>query len=1072
MSEAGRKGSAAVLRPLARAIAAALLTCALVRQARPSTCGSLAVAESLLAAHRYAQAESVLALIPATNSESRGPECTDPSVLRAEARSFAPGPCDPGWIARCHELELHASDSAAPASERGRRWIAASQVLFRVGMLREAMADADSGLALLDRARGGSPRLEAMGRLAWAQANVEDAPLAAARMAHQADSLLRAAGGSGKVERPRALRILAHALIGADSIAASARAMTLGDSLLHSLPPDDPERGPHATIRGILAILAPNGEPPITTRRLAYDWCRVHLGATDDRTVLAAALFAQFLIGEASIHRSVDLLSEERDSLVARGLTHWAWASEIDLALARVYVQIGRFEAAERLDREAIAIDSTWHGPYDSEVRLGYMDLANTQLGRFLYRDAETSLRHAAAIGSWQDASARATILWDLAAALAGQGRTAEALADADSNLSLTEQEFGPQGPFVADSRSLQAACAAFDGNLRLADSLFDRERGGKADELQLLGADGADSETLARYDLWRGRLHDSAGRALACARASQSFVLESAPWLDDLDALALETQFGDALDIVLSAASRGSGHDPAVAADAWTAAVGARGMLLEQELRRARIARGSGTAGLADSAQAWHRELAEATLRAALSGDFGSGMAQRDSLRSLIRRAAAVTGGDAPPFEPSLTPSQASEHLPRGSRLVSYVRFDQVDWLAARFPVDPLRTPWYVAFVLADPDTTPRCVSLGPAGPIDEAVARWRQAVGAGDATARLRWGERLRRAIWDPLAFSLRGARKIMLVPDGSLNEVSFAALPAGPREFLADRPTVLHRLVRESDVLRPRPQEPGPLSALLVGDPDFDAPNEAEQLASADRSLPAWSASFGGKAGRLPATADEIQRVREALESGGAPGPRLRTLEGRAATEGAVKRLAVGCRVVHIATHGFYLDPAHGEGVAGEGNKMRSDALSYCGILLAGANNSRLARTEGHEDGWLTGEELSGMPLQNADWLVLSGCGSGLGPVAGHEGVFGLPRAARAAGVRTTIVSLWAVNDEATSAWMNALYRGRFVLGLSTDEAVWQASRSVLARLRALGRDPDPRDWAGFVAIGDWR
>lgn len=82
----------------------------------------------------------------------------------------------------------------------------------------------------------------------------------------------------------------------------------------------------------------------------------------------------------------------------------------------------------------------------------------------------------------------------------------------------------------------------------------------------------------------------------------------------------------------------------------------------------------------------------------------------------------------------------------------------------------------------------------------------------------------------------------------------------------------------------------------------------------------------------------------------------------------------------------------------------------------------------------------------------------------------GVFGLPRAGRRAGVRTLIMSLAPVDDDASSLWMRSLYDARFVRGEETAFAVRTASRRVIEWLRRHGRAPEPRLWGAFVALGE--
>ena len=121
---------------------------------------------------------------------------------------------------------------------------------------------------------------------------------------------------------------------------------------------------------------------------------------------------------------------------------------------------------------------------------------------------------------------------------------------------------------------------------------------------------------------------------------------------------------------------------------------------------------------------------------------------------------------------------------------------------------------------------------------------------------------------------------------------------------------------------------------------------------------------------------------------------------------------------------------------------------------------------------ENGILTAEEVASLNLQGTEWAVLSACDTGLGEIRAGEGVFGLRRAFQIAGVRTIIMSLWSVEDQSARAWMRSLYDGRWRKGLSTADAVQQASLRLLQERRAHGQSTHPFYWAAFVAAGDWR
>ena len=199
----------------------------------------------------------------------------------------------------------------------------------------------------------------------------------------------------------------------------------------------------------------------------------------------------------------------------------------------------------------------------------------------------------------------------------------------------------------------------------------------------------------------------------------------------------------------------------------------------------------------------------------------------------------------------------------------------------------------------------------------------------------------------------------------------------------------------------------------------------------------------------------------------------------LTGAGASESAFKAKAAGRRVLHLATHGFFLsdrctsamDATHAALVTVSQKTTRENPLLLSGLILAGANRRSIAAPD-QEDGVLTAEEVAAMDLAGVEWAVLSGCDTGVGEIRAGEGVFGLRRAFHIAGVKTVIMSLWPVEDHATRQWMATLYEHRLVNQASTADAMREASLTALRQRRSRGLSTHPFHWAAFVAAGDWR
>src|SRR5690606_24930 len=103
---------------------------------------------------------------------------------------------------------------------------------------------------------------------------------------------------------------------------------------------------------------------------------------------------------------------------------------------------------------------------------------------------------------------------------------------------------------------------------------------------------------------------------------------------------------------------------------------------------------------------------------------------------------------------------------------------------------------------------------------------------------------------------------------------------------------------------------------------------------------------------------------------------------------------------------------------------------------GLLLSGAGSWLAGEAEHSEDGILTAYEVIQLQLKNTGLVVLSACETGLGEIQHGEGVYGLQRAFMLAGAQNVVMSLWKVDDQATSQLMTFLYQ-QLTAGLPLSE-----------------------------------
>ncbi|MFN7977516.1 MAG: CHAT domain-containing tetratricopeptide repeat protein [Vicinamibacterales bacterium] len=721
-------------------------------------------------------------------------------------------------------------------------------------------------------------------------------------------------------------------------------------------------------------------------------------------------------------------------------------------ALGDLSIRTGDFAAARRHLLRAERLFSSTMGADSFRVvhvllRLGEAELAMGHPGDALahYDQALRASRTQAAGGTTaQDA------LLGRAEALLGTGR------DDEAGTALTEVDrlSGDTGPTRARLRQLQAQLALT--RRHWADALA-HGQAALADYRAIDGRDSADAlvplaQTAAAYDAL-GRRDEALDTALEVEHTRQQVQRIVAAGLPERSAVAMKVQRPLTLALLVKRATA----EPAVAARVWSTILAGHALVLDAVAERARLSRTVDDSALRAQATALAERRA-ALARAVVRGRAAQAVeAYEQQLRGLRERAEAAElelAALSAPFRASRADAQAgfdevARRLPAGAALVAFVRTDDR----------------YAAFITRGRAAV--AVDLGPAAVVDRRVRAWRAGItremnaggrSAAANEARMRAaGRSLRVAVWDPLVAATTGAERIFIVPDGSLSTVNFAALPTDAGGYLVDSGPLLHVLTTERDLLTAPADETG-RGLLAVGGAAFDA--SSTPTAARFRGVDDCDALTRARFEALPGSALEVRGVMAAWRTSGLGAGQ--TLTGTAATKEAVTAQSAGRRVLHFATHGFFVPQA----CERDGAEALSPLLR-AGLALAGANDPRA-----RERGILTAAEIAGLDLDGTSWAVLSGCDTGTGDVQVGEGVLGLRRAFLTAGVRSVVASLWPVGDEDTRPWMVSLYDAHFVRHRDTAEAVRDASRARLRARRAAGLSTHPFYWAGFVAVGDWR
>ena len=662
----------------------------------------------------------------------------------------------------------------------------------------------------------------------------------------------------------------------------------------------------------------------------------------------------------------------------------------------------------------------------------------------------------------------------------------AEAKALFRRGLENMTRGLGPEHPNVAEALVGLAVATGATGDSARAKQDFER-----ALEIQrsVLGESHPEvGVTLSRYARFLSEAGDTAGALDAALRADAIFrehLRLTCRSLPERRALGFAASRTPGRDLALGIIARAPRQSPDILRRAWDAVLRSRAMILDEMAARSRLV--GDLARRARTLQEARDRLANLLVRGASDDTPEHYRSVVDRARDQAEEAERSLAGVSATFRSDRARGEiawedVASSLPRRSALVAYAAYGE----------PPRRA--YVAFCLLSGDATPQVIPIGRAVEVDALVTRWREEVvraprAGSDAEAETRcsrYGSALRQRVWDPVVPRLVGQDRVFIVPDGNLNLISWAALPAPSGGYLIESGPLIHLLSTERDLVRSDADRPARKGLLAFGAPSFDAaafPLRPEGKrpagASATRGVTLDCAEFAKvRFDSIPQSEAEVRDIASFWKRGEAS-----VRVGVEADESSFKRLCTGVRVIHLATHGFFLTGPcvprdEGErGIGGlalasrEAPPEDEDVLSLSGLAFAGANRRGLAASES-DDGILMADEVPSLDLSGVDWAVLSGCDTGLGEIRNGEGVFGLRRAFQIAGVSTVIMSLWPVGDAAARAWMEALYRNHLRRGLETAESVRAAYLDVLRERRAQRRSTHPFYWAAFVAAGDWK
>ncbi|MGD8628345.1 MAG: CHAT domain-containing protein, partial [bacterium] len=763
------------------------------------------------------------------------------------------------------------------------------------------------------------------------------------------------------------------------------------------------------------------------------------------------------------------------------------------LTLAYLYDDQMRYADAEPLYRRALGILEGALGPDHNDLVLPLNGLAGGYDRRGMYEEAEALYRRAldievAAFGPDHPDVADAMV--SLAGNLVQQERFSPAESLYEEAIGTLEDVLGPENEKLSGALSGLADLKFRQYDYAAAESLYGRTlRNNIAD----LGPEHPEvAWTLEQLtDVYRAQNRfdqalEVAGRA---ARMRLHNFTYNAPVLAESDAMKYARHLRSSVDNYLTCYLESGRTDAGTLLEVADVVFSSKGQVSDVVFERQRSLieeTDSASLDLAKNLRYAKFRLSELFVEGpgedaeAYRTEVDSlGFVARELETELSRQSASYRKNEA---GRNISTGGIASLLPENAVLVEFVNYRHRELVPER------EVPRYIAIVLGR-EARPAIVEIGEAAAIDGMIEDFRGhmlrvALSGKPPTVIDQQdydtvSESLYNTVWKPVAGYSSGREMVLVAPDGALSLLPMGTLRDPGGKYLAESYT-LHNLASGRDLIRFQEEAEPAQGLFALGDPDYgaiaadriaalgvtskDAPSDSViQVAFATRNIRSGCGELADMVVTpLPGTRREIDLVSRTWES--TVFEPLVTCYGSEASEEYFKAAAPGNRVIHLATHGYFLGGAcrpekADADYAGE-NPLLLSGLFFAGANLHGEDADRL----GADDGILTAYEVSAMDLEGTELVVLSACETGLGEVAEGEGVYGLRRAFQMAGARTVVSALWPVSDEATAQMMSGLYARE---DESLPEAIRRVQLEKIEDLRSQGAVDHPFTWGAFIA-----
>jgi CHAT domain-containing protein/tetratricopeptide (TPR) repeat protein len=709
-------------------------------------------------------------------------------------------------------------------------------------------------------------------------------------------------------------------------------------------------------------------------------------------------------------------------------------------SLAMLYRAQGAYDKAKSLHLRALHICEAALGPERVQTAECLSSLAMVYLAQHEYAEADSLFKRALGIREQTLPPGHpdiAATLSNLGVVCILKGAYVEAEPLCERAARELESTYGPDNPDVADAlenlagvyqaqRVYGEAKALYERVLTTREQVLGPTHPDVADALENLGAlswvTNELSSAIEYYKRGSTVREHYLGATLATLPESRMRMLLNIGRAQTETLVSFHAhatfEHADALELALTAVLRRKGRVLEEAASARAALQRHLSPDLQRDLQRvAGISTELATRRLAGDQHA--EELQELELEV-------------NRIESRLSRQSAELRAYVQP----LTLHGIQTHVPENAALIEFVRYRRAEPHNAD---QPWQEHHYLAYII-QPEAPPRCIPLGEAALIETAIMSALEVLTHPDVNPRqqLRLLDEL---IFEPIR-KAAAKTQFLISPDGHLHLVPFAALIDRDGRYLIEYTSITY-LASGRDLVPAQRDHPRS-KPLVVAAPDYQ-----------------------GRYKPLRGAEEEGRTLKKLFVN-------IDLAVGPAATKDVLSRARAPV-FVHVATHGYFRASATtGRGQARGlerdlgGGLPRSralplpdidadvdSALDMAGLILAGATEAEAT---------LTAREVAQIDLRGTRLVVLSACDTGVGQIGSSEGVYGLRRALAIAGAETQLVSLWKVDDDATSGLIAHYYDA---LRKERRAEALQLAQQALLRSQQYAH---PSYWAAFVPVGD--